>query len=79
VSAEGGTPRQVTDGDYNHGAPEWMPDSDTLIFSGVRKPDAEYLRNGTEIYRLSLRTREIRPLTDRDGPDVEPTVSPDGR
>ncbi|MBX5479880.1 MAG: PD40 domain-containing protein, partial [Pyrinomonas methylaliphatogenes] len=79
VSADGGTPRQVTDGDYNHGAPEWMPDSDTLVFSAVRKPDAEYLRNGTEIYKLSLRTGRIQQLTDRDGPDVNPTVSPDGR
>jgi Tol biopolymer transport system component len=37
----GGTPRQLTEGDYNHGDPEWTPDSQTILFSAVRKPDAE--------------------------------------
>ncbi|HYE66043.1 MAG TPA: S9 family peptidase, partial [Pyrinomonadaceae bacterium] len=75
----GGTPRQITDGDYNHAAPEWMPDSQTIVFSGVRKADAEYLRGGSEIYAASIKGGGIRALTDRHGPDVEPTVSPDGR
>jgi dipeptidyl aminopeptidase/acylaminoacyl peptidase len=75
----GGTPRQLTEGDYNHGAPEWTPDSQKIIFSGVRKPDAEYLRGGSEIYSLSLSDGRITQLTDRDGPDSNPAVSPDGR
>ena len=80
VSAdEGGTPRQLTDGDYNHNAPEWMTDSQTLVFSAVRKPDAEYLRFGTEVYALNTRSGQIRPLTDRDGTDTNPAVSPNGR
>lgn len=79
VDAEGGTPRQLTSGDYNHAAPEWMPDSTTILFSATRKPDAEYVRFGSEIYALNTRTNQIKPLTDRDGTDNEPTVSPDGR
>ncbi|HKP85359.1 MAG TPA: S9 family peptidase [Blastocatellia bacterium] len=75
----GGTPRQLTDGDYNHGAPEWTPDSQKIIFSGVRKPDAEYLRGGSEIYSLSVSDGVIAQLTDRNGPDANPAVSPDGR
>ncbi|HXH83027.1 MAG TPA: S9 family peptidase [Candidatus Tectomicrobia bacterium] len=75
----GGTPRQVTSGDFNHGDPEWSPDGRALYVSGIRKPDAEYLRGDTEIYRVDLQTLEIRPLTDRNGPDNNPTVSPDGR
>jgi dipeptidyl aminopeptidase/acylaminoacyl peptidase len=75
----GGTPRQVTSGDFNHGDPEWSPDGRALYVSGIRKPDAEYLRGDTEIYRVDLQTLEIRPLTDRHGPDNNPTVSPDGR
>jgi dipeptidyl aminopeptidase/acylaminoacyl peptidase len=75
----GGTPRQLTDGDYNHGAPEWTPDSQRILFSAVRKPDAEYLRGGSEIYSLNLATAQIRALTDRNGPDANPAVSPDGR
>jgi dipeptidyl aminopeptidase/acylaminoacyl peptidase len=79
VGDTGGTPRQLTDGDYNHNAPEWMPDSQTIVFSATRKPDAEYIRFGSEIYALNTRTNQITPLTDRDGTDQEPVVSPDGK
>lgn len=75
----GGTPRQVTDGKFNHADPEWAPDGETLYVSGTRKPDAEYLRNDSEIYAIDLRTRQIRALTDRRGPDTNPTPSPDGQ
>jgi dipeptidyl aminopeptidase/acylaminoacyl peptidase len=78
ISDEGGVARQLTDGDYNHGAPEWMPDSNTIVFSAVRQPDAEYIRFGQEIYALNTQTREIKQLTDRKGPDLNPVVSPDG-
>lgn len=75
----GGTPRQLTDGDYAHSGAEWTPDSQTILFSATRKPDAEYLRGGSEIYSLSLKDGQIRQLTDRNGPDTNPTVSPNGR
>jgi dipeptidyl aminopeptidase/acylaminoacyl peptidase len=79
VDAEGGVPRQLTDGDYNHNAPEWLPDSNTIVFSAIRKPDAEYIRFGSEIYSLNTKTNQTKQLTDRDGADNEPTVSPDGK
>jgi dipeptidyl aminopeptidase/acylaminoacyl peptidase len=75
----GGTPRQLTDGDYNNGSPRWTPDSQKIVFSGVRKPDAEYLRGGSDIYALSVSDGRVTQLTDRNGPDQNPTVSPDGR
>ncbi|HZS07029.1 MAG TPA: S9 family peptidase [Blastocatellia bacterium] len=75
----GGTPRQLTEGDYNHGAPEWTPDSQTIIFSAARRPDAEYDRWGPDIYSMNVSTCDIKQLTDRKGPDTNPTVSPDGR
>lgn len=79
VAAEGGTPRQLTDGDFNHGAPEWTPDSQTIVFSAARRPDAEYDRFGPDIYALSLATGQIKQLTDRKGPDTNPVVAPDGK
>ena len=79
ISDQGGTPRQLTDGNYQDGAPKWLPDSRTVVFSGVRKEDAEYLRGGSEIYSVSLDGGTIRALTDRDGPDTSPTVSRDGK
>ncbi|HVF55371.1 MAG TPA: S9 family peptidase [Pyrinomonadaceae bacterium] len=79
ISEGGGTPRQLTEGDYQHGAPEWTADSQTVVFSGVRKEGAEYLRGASDIYAVSAAGGPIRALTDRDGPDTNPTVSPDGR
>lgn len=68
----GGTAKQVTTGKYNHQSPQWSPDGKTIYFSGIRKPDAEYLRNDSEIYALDLATGNIRQLTDRKGPDNNP-------
>jgi dipeptidyl aminopeptidase/acylaminoacyl peptidase len=80
VDAElGGTPRQVTSGDYSHDGPEWSADGRTLFVSAIRKPDAEYLDGDSEIYAIDLETLEVRALTDRKGPDRGPVVSPDGR
>ena len=79
ISETGGVPRQMTDGDFNHDAPEWMPDSETIVFSGVRKADAEYIRFGQEIYSLNVKTAQIKALTDRDGQDTSPAVSPNGK
>ena len=79
VGDTGSTLRQLTDGDFNHNAPEWMPDSGAIVFSATRKPDAEYVRFGSEIYSLNLKSNQTKPLTDRDGTDSEPAVSPDGK
>ena len=75
----GGTPRQITNGKFNHTGFDWSPDGKTMYVSGIRKPDAEYLRNDSEIYSVNLATLEIKTLTDRLGPDGNPTVSPDGK
>src|SRR6185295_16647886 len=75
----GGTPRQVTEGDYNHGSPEWTPDSQTILFSAIRKPEAEYQRGDSEIYSISLKDGLVRQLTNRRGSDQNPVISPDGR
>ena len=79
ISGEGGAARQLTEGDFQHGAPEWSADSQTVFFSAIRKPDAEYLRNDSEIYAVSLGGGAVRQLTERKGPDNNPQVSPDGR
>src|SRR5206468_1015672 len=78
-AALGGTPRQITDGKYNHADPEWSADGQTIYFSGIRKPDAEYQRGDSEIYAVDLKTLDVRALSERKGPDTNPTASPDGR
>lgn len=74
----GGTPRQVTEGKYNHAGPEWSSDGKLLYASGIRKADAEYLKGDSEVYAIDVATGAVRPLTDRKGPDNNPKPSPDG-
>jgi dipeptidyl aminopeptidase/acylaminoacyl peptidase len=78
VPATGGTPRQLTDGPWNHGAPAWNPDGTELLFSSLRVADAEYEWRESEIYAVDLTSKSIRQLTTRHGPDVSPAVSPNG-
>jgi len=75
----GGTPRLLTSGDFNHGQPAWSADGRTIFVSGIRKPEAEYTWGDSEIYAVDLKTMEVRTLTDRRGPDGNPTPSPDGK
>ncbi len=75
----GGTPRQITSGSFNHGAPEWSADGRLVFVSGIRKPDAEYLRGDSEVYAIDLATLGVKALTDRNGPDGNPLASPDGK
>ncbi|MBN1271147.1 MAG: S9 family peptidase [Candidatus Aminicenantes bacterium] len=75
----GGTPRQVTSGDFSHGDPQWSKDGTTIFFSAIRKPEAEYQWGDTEIYAVNLETLDVKPLTDRKGPDRSPRISPDGK
>jgi dipeptidyl aminopeptidase/acylaminoacyl peptidase len=80
VPADGGAPRQLSYGAFNHNGPiAWSRDGRTLYFSGNRSPGWERDVVNTEIHALDVATNQIRALTDRDGPDAQPAVSPDGR
>ncbi len=80
IDAEvGGTPNQLTSGDYSHNDPEWSADGKKIYFSAIRKPDPEYERGDSEIYSIDTKTLEIKALTDRKGPDRGALVSPDGK
>ena len=79
VSADGGTPRQLTSGDYNHGGRlAWSRDSKTLIFGANRQDDWQYDPMESELWSINVASGELTQLTDRNGPDGGPTVSPDG-
>ncbi len=79
VPAEGGSPRQLTTGDFNHqGTPAWSVDGESILITGDRREGWEYDPVDGEIYEVSLADGAIRALTDRDGPDGGPVLSPDG-
>jgi dipeptidyl aminopeptidase/acylaminoacyl peptidase len=78
-SAIGGSPRQITQGNYAHSSAEWSGDGATIYVSAIRKPDAEYLKNDSEIYAIDVKSLDVKQLTTRKGPDGNPHPSPDGK
>lgn len=78
LSIDGGTPKQVTATDFDHGAPEWSKDGKTIYFSANFNPDEAFEPNDSEIYALTLIDNTVTELTDRYGPDDSPKISPDG-
>ena len=79
VPAEGGAPRQVSTGDFDHrGEPAWMPDGRSILISARRSADAEYSLEGNEIYAFNAANGEVKQLTSHPGPDDNPVPSPDG-
>ena len=88
VPAEGGAPRQLTKGAFDHlqtnmenspQQPVWTPDGKHILLSANRRADAEYERADTEVFEVAVADGAIRPLTDRRGPDENPVISPDGK
>ncbi len=79
VPATGGTPRQLTDGDWNHSNPAWTPDGSRILFTSLRTEDADYAWRESEIYAVTVATGRIEQLTHRRGPDMNPVPSPDGK
>jgi len=77
LPAEGGTPRQVTSGDFDHKGPfGWTADGH-LIVSTNRSDNWELDPREADLYAVSIKTGEMKHLTDRRGPDYSPVVSPD--
>ena len=80
MPSNGGAARQITSGDWNHrGSLSWSPDGSKIYFSANRVEDWEYRFRNSEIYSVQVESGEITALTDRDGPDSSPKVSPDGK
>jgi len=80
LSADGGAPRQLTDGPFDHeGRAAWTPDGAFILLSANRHEDGEYDPANSEVYEVAVADGKIRPLTTRSGPDGSPAVSPDGR
>jgi dipeptidyl aminopeptidase/acylaminoacyl peptidase len=81
VPADGGTPRQLTQGDFNHRAPiDFTADGSAILFSANRRADWAMQPQESEIFAVRLADGALSQLTaDRIGPDRGPAVSPDGK
>ncbi len=86
VPAEGGTARQLTSGDFNHGGTPygggsiaWTPDGAEVIIPARRGERPEWNSRESELFAVAVKDGALRRLTDRFGPDQSPAVSPDGK
>ncbi len=85
VRADGGAPRQLSKGDFNHGGVfggggvVWTPDGTELIAAARRREKADEELLESDIFAFAVADGAMRQLTDRNGPDGEPAVSPDGK
>jgi dipeptidyl aminopeptidase/acylaminoacyl peptidase len=80
IPSEGGTPRQLTDGDFNHnGSLSWAPNGTEIYFSSNRNENWEYEFRNSEVYSVNTKTGAIKTLTNRTGPDYAPMISPNGK
>jgi len=79
IPADGGTPRQITNGDWNYSAPAFSGDGKWILFSALREPDGENAFRRSHIYAANVDGGEIRQLTRGNGSNNGPQVSPDGR
>jgi len=89
VSADGGTPRQLTSGDWNVGARfdglaggvgyDWTPDGKSIVVDGLKDPAADRNYRTSAIYLVDVAGGAIRALTTRPGVWSNPVISPDGR
>ncbi|MGB5293285.1 MAG: DPP IV N-terminal domain-containing protein, partial [Lysobacterales bacterium] len=80
IPSDGGTPRQLTSGNFNHNSSlTWSADSSTLYLAANRDKDWEYEPRETDLYALAVADGTMTRLTERAGPDFSPEVSPNGR
>ena len=88
VPAEGGTARQLTQGEWNVGSRfdglvgavnfSFTPDGGTLVFDGWMG-DWDSVYRASHLYALDRETGEIRQVTQASGFWTNPVVSPDGQ
>jgi dipeptidyl aminopeptidase/acylaminoacyl peptidase len=86
VSAEGGAPRQISNGNFPNGGDEfspnratWTPDGKYLLASANRHAESDHEFLDTEVYEFSVADGSLRALTNRKGPDDSPTAAPNGK
>ena len=72
VPATGGTPRQLTNGNWHHNGVEWTPDSKQILFGSNRVEDADYQWRESDIYSVNVDHRRHRAAHAPQGAGRQP-------
>ncbi len=78
VPADGGEPTRLTDGDYDHDTPAWMPGGREVLFLANRTRDADF-SFARDVWGVDVETGRLRQITRNTGPCLLAVPSPDGR
>jgi dipeptidyl aminopeptidase/acylaminoacyl peptidase len=78
IPADGGNPEQLTDGDWDDGAPAFSPDGRRIAFTSDRTEE-RWVWPASDIWVLDLDSRRLTRLTDERVEAGPPAWSPDGR
>ena len=80
VPSEGGSARQLTDGDFNHyGSLAWSSDSKDIFFSAYRFVDWELISGEANIHKVTVSNKKITQVTNQAGEERSPAISSDGK
>ena len=80
VPADGGSPRQLTAGDFPmSNATTWSVNSSSIVFSSNRRQDHAYHPRESDLYEVSVKDGAVVQLTNHAGSETSPSISPDGR
>lgn len=80
IPAEGGTPRQVTSGEFHHrGKLEWTNNGKNIVFSANRSKDWEYESLESDLYSVNVSNGELTQLTQAPGREYNPEFSDNGK
>ena len=89
VSADGGTPRELTHGDWSVGARfdgqtatvdwDWSPDGRTIAVAAIDDPKPDTVYRTSSILAVDVATGAKHRLTAQNGSWNDPVYSPDGR
>ncbi len=81
ITADGGTPKQLTYGQFNKTSPCWSPDSRHILLISQRNSQTgpDNFINDWQLCRVDLGDQKMEMLTSSATIEREPTWSPDGR
>ena len=79
VPADGGTARQLTNGNFNHyGSLAWSADSKDIFFSAHRSDDWELISGESNLYKITISNNKLEQITSIPGEERSPSISPNG-